>query len=203
MRALVLRDFYDIAVEERPEPQPRPGEVVVAGDRHRHLRLGLPRLLGRERAPPPRPGDGTRDSRSDRRAGLRGSRARGRPAGHRQPGDVAAARLPGLPVMVRSSGAARRVVLGVAPEIPAAFADRVAVPGANIVPLPETTCRRSWGRWWSRMAVGYHAYAAVMPRPEDRVLVIGGGPIGQACLLAARRLGVKSACLVRCQPVTP
>jgi len=30
MRALVLRDFYDIAVEERPEPQPRPGEVVVA-----------------------------------------------------------------------------------------------------------------------------------------------------------------------------
>ena len=29
MKALVLRGAYDIAVEERPEPQPKPGEVVV------------------------------------------------------------------------------------------------------------------------------------------------------------------------------
>ena len=29
MKALVLRGPYDIAVEERPEPQPKPGEVVV------------------------------------------------------------------------------------------------------------------------------------------------------------------------------
>ena len=29
MKALVLRGPYDIAVEERPEPQPGPGEVVV------------------------------------------------------------------------------------------------------------------------------------------------------------------------------
>ena len=29
MRALVLRDFYDIAVEERPDPEPGPGQVIV------------------------------------------------------------------------------------------------------------------------------------------------------------------------------
>src|SRR5512133_2896386 len=29
MRALVLRDFYDIAVEERPDPVPGSSEVVV------------------------------------------------------------------------------------------------------------------------------------------------------------------------------
>ena len=32
----------------------------------------------------------------------------------------------------------RRVVLGVAPEIPAAFADRVAAPAQNVVVLPES-----------------------------------------------------------------
>ena len=29
MRALVLRDFYDIAVEERPDPVPGSGQAVV------------------------------------------------------------------------------------------------------------------------------------------------------------------------------
>ena len=50
------------------------------------------------------------------------------------------------------------------------------------------------------MAVGYHAVRRGQPRPEDRVLVIGGGPIGQACLLAARRLGVKALALSDVSP---
>jgi threonine dehydrogenase-like Zn-dependent dehydrogenase len=29
MRALVLRDYFDMAVEERPDPQAGPGQVVV------------------------------------------------------------------------------------------------------------------------------------------------------------------------------
>ena len=93
----------------------------------------------------------------------------------------------------------RRVVLGVAPEISAAFADRVAVPAANIVPLPEDMPEELGALGGAAWRSATTRYAAVMPRPEDRVLVIGGGPIGQACLLAARRLGV-STCLVRCQP---
>jgi threonine dehydrogenase-like Zn-dependent dehydrogenase len=85
----------------------------------------------------------------------------------------------------------RRVVLGVAREIPAAFADRVAVPAANIVPLPEDM-PEELGALVEPMAVGYHAVRRGQPVPDDRVLVIGGGPIGQACLLAARRLGVQA-----------
>src|SRR6187200_145623 len=88
----------------------------------------------------------------------------------------------------------RRVVLGVAPEIPAAFADRVAVPAANIVPLRDDM-PEELGALVEPMAVGYHAIRRGLPRPEDRVLVIGGGPIGQACLLAARRLGVNALAL--------
>jgi threonine dehydrogenase-like Zn-dependent dehydrogenase len=93
----------------------------------------------------------------------------------------------------------RRVVLGVAPEIPAAFADRVAVPAANIVPLPEDM-PEELGALVEPMAVGYHAVRRGQPNPDDRVLVIGGGPIGQACLLAARRLGVQAMALSDVSP---
>jgi threonine dehydrogenase-like Zn-dependent dehydrogenase len=85
----------------------------------------------------------------------------------------------------------RRVVLGVAPEIPAAFADRVVVPAANIVPLPDDM-PEELGALVEPLAVGYHAVRRGQPVPDDRVLVIGGGPIGQACLLAARRLGIQA-----------
>jgi threonine dehydrogenase-like Zn-dependent dehydrogenase len=93
----------------------------------------------------------------------------------------------------------RRVVLGVAPEIPAAFADRVAVPAANIVPLPEDM-PEELGALVEPMAVGYHAVRRGQPNPDDRVLVIGGGPIGQACLLAASRLGVQAMALSDVSP---
>jgi threonine dehydrogenase-like Zn-dependent dehydrogenase len=86
------------------------------------------------------------------------------------------------------------VVLGVAPEIPAAFADRVAVPAANIVPLPDDM-PEELGALVEPMAVGYHAVRRAQPVADDRVLVIGGGPIGQACLLAARRLGIEALAL--------
>jgi threonine dehydrogenase-like Zn-dependent dehydrogenase len=88
----------------------------------------------------------------------------------------------------------QRVVLGVTPEIPAAFAERVAVPASNIVPLPEHM-PEELGALVEPMAVGYHAVRRGQPSPDDRVLVIGGGPIGQACLLAARRLGVQFVAL--------
>jgi threonine dehydrogenase-like Zn-dependent dehydrogenase len=93
----------------------------------------------------------------------------------------------------------RRVVLGVAPELPAAFADRVAVPASNIVPLPEHM-PEELGALVEPMAVGYHAVRRGQPNPDDRVLVIGGGPIGQACLLAARRLGVQAMALSDVSP---
>lgn len=47
------------------------------------------------------------------------------------------------------------------------------------------------------LSVGYHAASRDGCSPADTVLVIGGGPIGQACILAARRLGAQRiACSV-------
>jgi len=192
MRALVLRDFYDIAVEERPEPQARPGEVVVA-------------VIA----------TGICGSDFHGYSGENGRRHPGQVMGHETVGridelgsevaELAVGQLVTVnPVMSchvcpaclsgQEQWCTRRVVLGVAPEIPAAFADRVAVPAANIVPLPDDM-PEELGALVEPMAVGYHAIRRGLPRPEDRVLVIGGGPIGQACLLAARRLGVQALAL--------
>src|SRR4051794_4936249 len=197
MKALVLRGPYDIAVEERPEPQPGPGEVVVdviatgicGSDFHGY-------------------------------SGENGRRHPGQIMGHETVGRITelgadvglltAGQLVTInPVMSCGACAAclsgqeqwcdRRVVLGVAPEIPAAFADRVAVPAANIVPLPEDM-PEELGALVEPMAVGYHAVRRGQPVPDDRVLVIGGGPIGQACLLAARRLGVQAMALSDVSP---
>jgi len=197
MRALVLRDFYDIALEERPDPVPGSGQAVVE-------------VIA----------TGICGSDFHGYSGENGRRHPGQIMGHETVGRVyelgpdAEALSVGQLVTVNpvmscgecwacQSGqeqwCSRRVVLGVAPEIPAAFADRVAVPAANIVPLPEDM-PEELGALVEPMAVGYHAVRRGQPRPEDRVLVIGGGPIGQACLLAARRLGVQALALSDVSP---
>jgi threonine dehydrogenase-like Zn-dependent dehydrogenase len=197
MRALVLRDFYDIAVEERPDPVAGPGQVVVE-------------VIA----------TGICGSDFHGYSGENGRRHPGQIMGHETVGrirelgtDVAELTVGQLvtvnPVMScgvcpacvsgQEHWCSRRVVLGVAPEIPAAFADRVAVPAANIVPLPEDM-PEELGALVEPMAVGYHAVRRGQPNPDDRVLVIGGGPIGQACLLAASRLGVQAMALSDVSP---
>ena len=197
MRALVLRDFYDIAVEERPDPVPGSGQAVVE-------------VIA----------TGICGSDFHGYSGENGRRHPGQVMGHETVGriyelgpDAEALSVGQLvtvnPVMScgecwacqsgQEQWCSRRVVLGVAPEIPAAFADRVAVPAANIVPLPEDM-PEELGALVEPMAVGFHAVRRGQPRPEDRVLVIGGGPIGQACLLAARRLGVQALALSDVSP---
>lgn len=81
-----------------------------------------------------------------------------------------------------------RRVIGVDPDLSAAFAEYVVLPAANVVPLPAGI-PHEYGALVEPLAVGYHAALRGDCRPSDRVLVIGAGPIGQACLLAARRLG--------------
>jgi threonine dehydrogenase-like Zn-dependent dehydrogenase len=185
VKALVMRGAYDIAVEERPEPQPKPGEVVVE-------------VIA----------TGICGSDFHGYSGENGRRHPGQVMGHETVGridelgpgvsDLARGQLVTInPVMACGTCAAcrdgqqqwcsRRVVLGVAPEIPAAFADRVAAPAQNVVVLPESM-PAELGALVEPLAVGYHAVRRGGAAAEDRVLVIGGGPIGQACLLAVRRL---------------
>jgi threonine dehydrogenase-like Zn-dependent dehydrogenase len=83
---------------------------------------------------------------------------------------------------------ADRTVIGVAPERPAAFAELLAVPADNLVALPSEL-PVEYGALVEPLAVGYHAVRRAPVRSGDTVLVIGGGPIGQACVLAAHREG--------------
>jgi threonine dehydrogenase-like Zn-dependent dehydrogenase len=197
MRALVLRGDYDIAVEERPDPRPGSSEVVVE-------------VIA----------TGICGSDFHGYSGENGRRHPGQVMGHETVGRVgelgsgvtglAAGQLVTVnPVMgcndcpACASGqpqwCSRKVVLGVAPEVSAAFADRVAVPAANIVSLPEEM-PAELGALVEPLAVGYHSVRRGEITAEDRVLVIGGGPIGQACLLAARRLGVANLALSDVSP---
>jgi threonine dehydrogenase-like Zn-dependent dehydrogenase len=85
---------------------------------------------------------------------------------------------------------ARRRVIGVAPEIVSAFAQYMVAPARNVVELPESL-PEEYGALVEPLAVGYHAALRGGCTGDDRVLVLGGGPIGQACAIAAQRLGVE------------
>lgn len=83
------------------------------------------------------------------------------------------------------------VVIGVEPSLDGSFAERIGVPARNVVPLGDRVPILH-GAFVEPLAVGYHAVMRGTPRPDDRVLVIGGGPIGQAVAIGARRAGVTS-----------
>ncbi len=80
-------------------------------------------------------------------------------------------------------------VIGVEPSLDGSFAERIGVPARNVVPLSETMSVLH-GAFVEPLAVGYHAVMRATPHPDDRMLVIGGGPIGQAAAIGARRAGV-------------
>jgi Alcohol dehydrogenase GroES-like domain len=154
MRALVLRDYYDISVEERPDPVPGSGQAVVE-------------VIA----------TGICGSDFHGYSGENGRRHPGQIMGHETVGrvrelgvDVAGLTVGQLvtvnPVMSchacpaclsgQEQWCPRRVVFGVAREIPAAFAERFAVPASSIVPLPEDM-PEELGALVEPMAVGYHA----------------------------------------------
>jgi threonine dehydrogenase-like Zn-dependent dehydrogenase len=59
-----------------------------------------------------------------------------------------------------------------------------------VIPLPDSM-PIEYGALVEPLAVGYHAIRRGRIGPRDRVLVLGGGPVGQACVLAARREGAE------------
>jgi threonine dehydrogenase-like Zn-dependent dehydrogenase len=82
----------------------------------------------------------------------------------------------------------QRRVIGVDPTIVSAFAERISVPAVNVVPLsPDIPV--IFGALVEPLAVALHAVRRGDVAPDDSVLVMGGGPIGQSVILAARRAG--------------
>lgn len=82
------------------------------------------------------------------------------------------------------------IVIGVDPSLDGSFAERVVVPARNVVVLSDEM-PITHGALVEPLAVGYHAVMQGNPSSDDILLVIGGGPIGQAAAIGARRAGVE------------
>jgi (R,R)-butanediol dehydrogenase/meso-butanediol dehydrogenase/diacetyl reductase len=72
---------------------------------------------------------------------------------------------------------------------PGAFAERVTVPLAGLTRLPGNV-DDEMAALAEPLSVGLHAVTRANVRPGENVLVLGGGPIGVAVVLAARTAGV-------------
>ena len=178
MRALVCDRVGEIAISERPRPSPGPGQVVVrirrAGvcgtDFHifegSHPFLEYPRVIGHE---------------------LSGEVAEWGP-GCTIPVGQRVYVIPylacGLCVACRrgKTNCCQRIgVLGV--HIDGGMADYVCVPEANVAPADGITLDQA--AMIEFLAIGAHAVRRASPRKEDRILVVGAGPIGIGCMLFA------------------
>jgi len=189
VRALVFHGPWQIAVEERPDPEPGPGEVLI--------RIVSTGICG---------------SDIHGFTGENGRRFPGQVMGHETVGRVArhgagvdpeslpvGALVTVHPVLACGTCETCRAgldyrcpdkrIIGVDPQISSAFADLMVAPAGNLVRLPEGM-PAEYGALVEPLAVGHHAMKRGGCSPDDRVLVVGGGPIGQACALAARRAGV-------------
>ncbi len=187
MRALVFHGPWSMTVEDRPEPEPGPGDTLVAiiatgicgSDLH-----GYTGTTGR-RHPGQIMGHETVGRVLDDRTGRHrpGSLVTVNPV-------LGCGRCPACAAGTPQRCPDRRVI-GVQADISAAFAERMVAPARNIVALPDST-PPDIGSLVEPLAVGYHAVQRGGLRGDDIVYVIGGGPIGQAVALAARRLGASA-----------
>jgi threonine dehydrogenase-like Zn-dependent dehydrogenase len=180
MRALVFHGPGDIRVEQLPDPVPTAGEVLI--------RVAATGICG---------------SDLHGYTGENGRRHPGQVMGHETVGRIEGSGTVVTVYPVLSCGdcpqcaagteqlCARRRIIGVDPTYRSAFAELMTVPAGNVVVLPDDM-PIEYGALVEPLSVGYHAAVRGGLSPVDRVLVIGGGPIGQACALAARRLGVSA-----------
>jgi threonine dehydrogenase-like Zn-dependent dehydrogenase len=190
MKALVLQEFGRMAVEERPDPEAGPGEVLVS--------VVATGICG---------------SDLHGYTGENGRRVPGQVMGHESVGTVAAlgagTERAGLavgdtvtfnPVVLPESAVEEyagreqmcpdKYVIGVAPHVVASFAQLVAVPLRNVVALPAEM-PVEYGALVEPLAVAVHAVRRAGVQPGDAVFVAGAGPIGQSVVLALLMAGVE------------
>jgi L-iditol 2-dehydrogenase len=184
MKALVYPAWDTLEIRDVPEPEPRPGEVV--------LRVAAVGICGSEveavasrsprRTPPLVMGHefcGEVDSVAPDVEGLR-------------PGDrvVASSLIPCGRCEDCLGGAThlcpRREIFGM--NRPGAFAERVAVPASVVFPLPERVSPLE-GALVEPLANAVHVWSLLSPRFPETAVVIGCGAIGLMALQVARAGG--------------
>ena len=188
MKALVLEDFGRMAVRERSMPRPVGDEVLI--------KIVATGICG---------------SDIHGYTGENGRRVPGQIMGHETVGVVAECGpevgstdfAPGdvvtfNPVVVPADDVARyagceqrcpnKYVIGVAHDVVAAFAQFLTVPARNVVRL-RNDMPVEHGALIEPIAVAVHAVRRVGVDRASSVLVLGGGPIGQSVILAARMEG--------------
>ena len=184
----VLAAVGDLRIEDRPTPGPGPGDVVVGvrsvgicgSDIHywEHGRIGdfvveSPLVLGHEAA-------GVVEELGPEVTGLK-------------PGDRVAIE-PGVPCRRCPACKSGRynlcpdVRFMATPPIDGALARYVVHPADFCYRLPDHVSLDG-GAMLEPLSVGVHACRRGGVRPGSRVLVMGAGPVGLACLLAARAAG--------------
>jgi len=188
MRALLCVEPGRLTIVERPRPSPGPGEVLLrvrrAGvcgtDLHifegTHPYLEYPRVIGHE---------------------LSGDVAEIGPGCASKIGEEVVV----IPYLSCGSCVACRrgktnccqriKVLGVHTD--GGMADYVCVPESNVVSCEGVTLDQ--GAMVEFLAIGAHAIRRANPSKGDRVLVVGAGPIGAACMIFAKLRGARAVAL--------
>jgi threonine dehydrogenase-like Zn-dependent dehydrogenase len=185
----VLTDWWQLAVHDVPDPVPAPGDVVLdvlatgicGSDIH-----GFTGATGRRQ-----PGQvmGHETVGRIRSVGAEVSAELGlRVGGLATVNPVIACGVCAACRTGRDQRCTDRRIIGVDPTISSAFAEQLVAPAGNVIALPDDL-PAELGALVEPLAVGYHAARRGGVADGDAVLVIGGGPIGQSCVLAARRLG--------------
>ena len=182
MRALECVKPGELAIAERARPRPQQGEVLVrirrvgvcGTDFHifegSHPFLHYPRVIGHE---------------------LSGEVAEAGAGSRFKPGDpvyVIPYLACGRCVACRrgKTNCCQKIqVLGV--HIDGGMADYVCVPEANVAAAEGVTLDQA--AMIEFLSIGAHAMRRAAPRPGDRVLIVGAGPIGLGCALFATLQG--------------
>jgi len=184
MQAVVSKGPKSLALEEVPDPTPRPGELVLrvqgcgicGSDLHLYQSGLLPpgAIMGHEFA-----GEVV-ESAAGFQAGDRVCAIPTLSCGS------CAKCLTGLSAFCTNGS--RAIGLGPAPG---ALAEYVAVAPHNAVKLPAGV-GSDLGALVEPLAVGLHAVNVARVRPGDAALVMGAGPVGLAVTLWLRHLGVRT-----------
>lgn len=197
MKALVLEEFGRMAVAERDRPRVGQGDVLIA--------VLFTGICG---------------SDIHGYTGENGRRHPGQIMGHETVGRVVelGGEVTGFavgdlvtvnPVVIpegdldeyrdREQHHPERWVIGVRADLPAAFAEYLVAPARNVVRLsPDLPVE--YGALIEPLAVAVHAVRRVGVTAEQKVLVLGGGPIGQSVVLALLMAGVRDIVVSELDP---